>query len=389
MKLAQENPLLHCLQKHVKLPVSFVLTLVVCSTCITRLDIEPSDFEDYLVVEGFINNEPGPHRFRITRVSRFSGVLDGGAILTEEAEVTITDQNGLSVPLRRKAVTRKDIFNADPMGCSPGVLFVQVQTNYLAPEGFHGEVGNTYTLEIQTTDGKIYRSEPQTMRHTPPLDSLHLSFKKLPSLDPVVIPSGVEIFAIWQDPPGEDNYYSWIVNGIYRINTSDRGDACCLFDPNDGGAGFCWILENDLPGNESAFPDSRVNGQRITVPIGFIEDDGIRFASDLVPANKLYYIEVEQYAITKEAFEFNERIKTLAEIDGEIFDPPPVGVRGNIYNIADPDEIVIGHFGAYEVQKKDIFLDASMLEFRQRFPRPCGDCRVRAGAQLETPGPYQ
>ncbi len=377
--------------KYLRYRAVSVLLITLFTSCITRLDIEPSDFEEYLVVEGFINNDPGPHEFRITRVSRFTGVMDGGAITTTEARVHITDQNGLSIPLERKPAVRKEVYNASPGGCAPAVAFVQVQTNYRTPEGFRGVRGNTYTLEIQTPDGKVYRSEPQTLRATPALDSLHLEFSELPSLDPVIIPSGIEILATWQDPPRERNYYFWIINGIYRINTSENGSPgqCCLFDPTDGGARFCWIYENDLPDNELAFSDARVDGQLITRPVGFIEDDGLRFVGDQLPADKQYYIEVEQYAMSKEAFEFNERIKVLAGIDGDIFDPPPLSIRGNIYNIADPEEIVIGHFGAYEVQKRDIFVPASLLKFRQRYPEPCGDCRVRAGAQLETPEPFR
>ncbi len=369
-----------------------VLLFILLSSCITRLDIEPSDFEDYLVVEGFINNEFGPHEFRVTRVARFAGVREGGAITTEEAEVRIIDQNGQSVSLETRSVQRKEVFNALPEGCVPAATLVQVRTNYLTPDDFRGEPGNTYTLEVITRDGRTYRSEPQTMRTTPPIESLEVVFKELPSLDPVVIPSGVEVVASWQDPPNEENHYFWRVNGIYRINTSDAGlsgTVCCLFDPSDNGARDCWIYENNLPDNEIAFSDNRADGEMITKTVGFIEDDGLRFASSLVPPDKQYYIEVEQYAIPREAYEFNERIKTLAGIDGEIFDPPPLSVRGNLFNINDPEEIVIGYFGAYAVQKKDTFIPRSLLKFRQRYTNPCGDCRVRSGAQTQVPEPYR
>lgn len=359
--------------------------------CITRVDIEPSDFEEHLVVEGFITDELGPHEFRITRVARFAGVLEGGVIEREEAEVRIIDQNGVSTPLQTTEVQRKELFNANPPACAPAVTFARVRTNYLSPASFRGEIGNTYTLEIITGDGNTYRSTPQTIRATPPIQSLQLRFVELPSLDPVVVPSGVEITASWQDPADEENYYSWRINGIYRINTSEANlpGACCIFDPRDNQARDCWINERGLQGSEIAFSDTQVNGQVITKVVGLIEDDGLRFASNAVPLDRQYYVEVEQYAISREAFEFNERIKTLQNIDGEIFDPPPLSIRGNIANVDDPSEIVIGHFGAYAVQKRDIFIPKNLLAFRQRFPRLCGDCRVRAGAQVEIPEPYQ
>ena len=286
---------------------------------------------------------------------------------------------------------RKDVFIIPP-GCNIGLNFVEVLTNYWTPTTFKGEIGNTYTLEIRTDDNKVYRSQPQTIRPTPPLDSLHLLFKELPSLDPLIKPSGVEVIASWQDPPGEDNYYFWRINGIYRISTAEDNlspQTCCPFDPTDNGARDCWILEDNRAEIETAFSTNLNDGQRISLPVGFIEDNGLRFTGEGVPSEKLYHVEVEQYAVPEEAFDFNSRLKVLDEIDGELFDPPPISIRGNIFNVADESEPVIGFFGAYSVQKNSIFIPESLLKFKQRNPRPCGDCRVRAGARTETPEPYQ
>ena len=363
--------------------------------CVSPVDIEPAEFDDYLVVEGFITDDYGPHQIEITRVARFAGVRDGGAITIAEVNARLIDQNGLSIALARNRVMRKEVFNANPMGCTPAVTFVEVETHYFTPEDFKGEIGNTYTLEITTPEGERYLSEPQTIRPTPEINSLSLEFKELPSLDPLVVPSGVEVRATWQDPVEESNYYTWRINGIYAINTTERGipglsgTQCCLFDPSDGGATNCWIVEQDVDGNELAFSDVDVNGQLVTRAVGFIQDDGLRFASDFTPTDKQYYIEVEQFQISQEAFDFYERIKTLQEIDGEIFDPPPLSIRGNIYNVNNEDETVIGYFGAYAVQRKDIFIPRDLLNFVQPFTNPCGDCRVRAGAQTQVPEPYR
>ncbi len=368
-----------------------IALLLSLAACITSLDQEPSDFEDYLVVEGFINDDFGPHSFRVSRVSRFAGIRDGGATPLIDADVSIEDQNGQVTVLRRETVRRKDLFN-EPPGCNIMINFVDVQTSYRTPGSFKGEVGNTYTLEIRTLDGKVYRSEPQTMQPTPPLEALDLAFKELPSLDDIVKPSGVEVLAIWQDPPEEANYYFWRINGTYRISTSEEGlpgGTCCFFDPTDNKERNCWIIERDLEGNEIAFSDDRVNGERISTKVAFIEDNGLRFASLTLPEEKLYHVEVEHYQVPEGAFNFYQNLNILDEIDGEIFDPPPLSIRGNIFNINDVREPVIGFFGAYSVQKKDIFISKELLKFRQRFTNPCGDCRIRAGAQVEVPEPYQ
>lgn len=365
----------------------FVTILLIQSTCITRLDVEPSDFEAFLVVQGFINDDFGPHDIRISRISTFAGTREGGSFRRiEGAEVRIMDQNGEVTVLESTKVIEK----RKQTPC--GIVRIEVTTDYLTPETFKAEIGSFYVLEIKTTENKIYRSIPQTVLPTPPIDSIFLDFKVLPSLDPVVPASGVEVSASWTDPVEEENFYFWRINGIYRIHTPDRSfeGFCCPYDPLDGGSTICWIVEKNVLGNKLAFSDQRVNGQSITFPVGLIKDDGLRFGDRILsPDDKLYHVEVEQYGIPKEAFEFNEKVATLGEINGEIFDPPPLSVRGNIFNITDPEEVVIGYFGAYSVQRAGKFLNRSQLGFTQFFTQQCGDCRIRQGAQTETPEPFR
>ncbi len=373
-----------------------LIVLLTLQTCLSPIDVEPSDFEDFLVVQGFIDDDFGPHDIRITRVAKFTSIDDGGTVsIIKDAKVHIIDQNGQSTPLERVTMQRKELIPPrppPPPPCVPVLTFVEIKTDYRTPETFKGEIGSTYTLEIVTKDGETYQSEPQTIRPTPPIDSLSLIFKRLPGLDPVIIPSGVEVFVTWQDPSEEDNFYFWRLNGIYRIFTPDVSDAtrCCPYDPRDGGETLCWIVERNIEGNQLALSDLRFNGQRATMSVGIIDDDGLRFANTSpVPPNKQYYVEVEQFGIPRDAFEFNDKLKTLESINGEIFDPPPLNVRGNIFNVNNPDETAIGYFGAYSVQKKGKFINRNILEFTQRSLNPCGDCRVRAGAQIETPEPFR
>ena len=367
--------------------LTFGFSLLLLSTCVSPADIEPGEFDPILVVEGFITDDFGPHEIRVTRVTRFAGVTDGGGIRRVEASLSIIDDQGNETPLIQRNLVRKEIFN-EPPGCFPNLAFVEGPSNYMTPDDFRGEVGRTYTLQIIVGD-QVYRSEPQTIISTPAIESLSLSFVELPSVEESTSRSGVDIFAEWNDPEGND-FYTWRINGIYRIATPPLGGtACCLYDPRDGGAMDCWINETNIDGSVTALSDRFFNGGPAVEKVAFLEDDGLRFASQTVPGDKQYYIEVEQYRISEEAFNFLETIETISSIDGEIFDPPPLSVRGNIFNQDDQEERVIGFFGAYSVQRKDIFVPSSLLPFRQRFTRPCGDCRLRRGAQTEIPDPYK
>ena len=144
-------------------PLNGFWILISLSTCITPLDVEPSQFENYLVVQGFITNDFGPHEIRISRVAQFTGVQGEGEIRIEEAEVRIIDDLGESIELERVTMERKFLRAPELPPCFTGINFAEFQTDYLTPETFRAEIGRTYFLEFVTTDGTIYRSTPQTI----------------------------------------------------------------------------------------------------------------------------------------------------------------------------------------------------------------------------------
>ncbi|MDX1629291.1 MAG: DUF4249 domain-containing protein, partial [Fulvivirga sp.] len=306
-----------------KLIIIWSLTLFT-GACIDPAGIKPADFNDFLVVEGFITDQPGPHPFKITRVVEFSGILQGGVVDVEEPVIiNIIDEDGNQTRLNETITRLKEVH------CFTGRFsFVRFLTGYETPASFRGKVGNTYIMEIKTNDGEIYRSEPQTIRSTPPIDSVELSFKEMPTGNDSQPRSGVEVFSSWQDPAEEENYYFWQADGIYRLRSRDPRvpppglaipPKCCFLDPADDGSLDCYIHEPNIEGNVISFSDQLVNGGKVTKKVSFIEDDGKRFANNRVPSNKQYYLELKQYMISKENYEFNQNISTLEEIDGEIF----------------------------------------------------------------------
>ncbi len=367
--------------------------------CVTPLTDIVTEDPVVLVVEGFITDEPGPHEVQVTffnPINPNQRPLNG---LPQALVSVIEVETGAATTLERRLERRRQYYPPDIPG--PPVCFIppfyhEGLTPYLTPSSFQGVVGNSYYLEIKF-GGEVFRSEAQRILPTPDIDSVLLDFVDIPSVDRDRPGSGVEVYASWQDPP-ETNYYFWRVDGIYRIDTryipqptSLENSACfCPFDISDRRADGCWIHEDNLPNNEIAFSDAELNGKLVTLPVGLVVDDGVRFreGKDVDP-ERLYHVDVAQHVMSEEAFLYNERIKILKEIDGEIFDPAPLDIKGNLYNIEDEEDLIIGFFGAYAVKRKGAFIKRNMLEFTQT-PSTliCGDCRAREGAQEETPEPF-
>jgi len=370
-----------------------ILLFLICgfTRCISPVDRDVEQPLNILVVEGFIDDDFGPHEIEVSLLANFASIAEGGNKRPVEADVRIFDDLGNSFPLTRETFIREDLFNPNPPGCSAAVGELEVTTNYMTSSTFRGIPGRSYALEVITSDRTVYRSNLQELPTAVPLDSVFVEFVSLASGNDLVPTTGVDVYAAWQDNAEVNNFHFWDVDGTYRIATPDRTDGivCCLYDPRDQiQADDCWVVERNLPGTVRAFENRFSPGQFTVQRIGFIEDNGRRFSNEAVVGDMRYHVQVHQYTVTQEAFEFLNNIQTLSEINGEIFDPPPVGARGNIINIEDPDELVAGFFGVHGVSSTGIFVKRSDLESVKQHSL-CGDCRFFAGGQFEIPEPYQ
>ncbi len=69
-----------------------------------------------------------------------------------------------------------------------------------------------------------------------------------------------------------------------------------------------------------------------------------------------YTMLVKQYSMSREEYEFWDKIRTMSQNTGGLYDVTPVSVTGNIQCITDPAEVVLGFFSVSGVSYKRIFI---------------------------------
>jgi len=375
------------------------------SSCITPIDQDLDDPAPLVVIEGFIDDDFGPHEIQISTLTKFASAANGGGITRLDASVRVFDDLGNSFLTRREDLIREGLRNAAPptLGngsrCVPELTTTEVTTNYHTSSSFRGIPGRSYGLEVVLDNGTVFRSDLQLLPESPDIDSVIIDFASKPDENDLIPRTGLDVFVLWQDDPEVENFHFWEIDGTYSIQTPDLGvsfsqevQICCLYDPRRGNGSTlgesCWVVERNLPGTKRAFDDRLTNGTQTVEFIGFVEDDGRRFSSGLVPGDKQYFLEVHQYSINEQAFNFYNNIDVLSEIDGEIFDPPPIGARGNMVSISDPNAEVAGFFGVFGKKTKGIFVNRSLFPSINQHGI-CGDCRFFARGQFEVPEPYR
>ena len=335
-----------------------VLFGTLTSSCITPIDVVIEEEINVLVIDGYITSDTGPHEIRITRSAKFGDIFIGTIELISKASVSVRDQTGTVTKLIEDR---------------PGF--------YFTPTDFKGEVGFSYTLLVETIAGESYSSFPQTIVSAPVIKDVLFQFKNTPTTNPFITNSGFDVLVQFEDPADERNFYMWEVDGVFVQNTNPELFVDILSGnpaPKDCCA-VCYITETGVA--TDILSDLQVNGNTVVHKITFLKDDRKRFQTD-------YKIQIRQFSITADAYEFFRVLKNQLDISGSIFDPPPATIGSNIINLNAPDAPTIGYFGAFDVQYFDGFIDLEKItDPRQNITVP-DDCRRLQNSTVDRPADW-
>jgi hypothetical protein len=173
-----------------------------------------------------------------------------------------------------------------------------------------------------------------------PIDSVSYSYVSKPYLDEsneVVHDFGLEFYASFNSTSDATDY-KWSWENTY-IFVAPRGFGVDLCYVNESSSGFVNILRNES--FETYIKNYSVN----FVPVDF------KF-------NYKYSMNIILYAMNDHASIFWNQLSSQTKVTGSIFDPTSTKITGNIQNINDSKEVVLGYFGAFGKAEKRVFIDA-------------------------------
>jgi Domain of unknown function (DUF4249) len=318
-----------------KTSLIFIFSILFIGSCVDPLKFNIDEEVRVLIVEGAITTQPGPHYFSLWLSAKYGSILESYSRPVENAKLIIRDSDGENYDLKVFAN-------------GPGI--------YYTDASFLPVVGKSYTLLITTKEGIKYTSLPEKIIKAPEAINISAVFSKTPLAKNKFI-SGLKIYASWQDDPADKNYHMFRNNGTYQTFTFVSG--CCS---------TCWVDETSADRLMRLYGDDNSNGNQVIAQAAFIEDDGMRFSTK-------YMVRIEQHTISREAFQYFKLLKEQISIDGDVFDPPPATLRGNMINLSNPDENVIGYFRASDVRINSLFLTPDMMAEVRPLKQVGGDCR--------------
>lgn len=301
-----------------------LLIVVLLVGCIEIYEFDPGEINDrVLVVDGRFTSGGGPQTVRLSFT---------------------VPQNKIETELVRNAT----VLLFDEEGNSE-TYFQQDAGVYVMPGNLiSGEVGKSYFLHIELEDGRAYRSRPAVIPPRVQATAVTLGFdqlKALNSIGNVITFPTVEVGIRTPLPDhGKPIYLRWFVEEVYSFPEISCGP---LSMPRT-----CYV---NLPSIAQRIPLFTNENSSLMQ----LDSFNIGRKTMQLPSNEefrgLHYFTVHQFSITPEAFRYWSQLENITNQQGNIFDATPASVPGNVYNINDGQEIVLGYF---EVSSADTVRNA-------------------------------
>lgn len=277
---------------------------------------------NWLVVEGTINTADSTF-IKLSRTVKLSSVTT----LKPELKATIAIESNANAtyPLAERG---------------NGVYFVP---------GLALDNTKQYRLRIRTADNKQYVSDFMETKITPPIDDITWKADD----------ESLKIYNSTHDPANKARYYKWDFSETYEFHSdifsfykSDGTKIVPRIFPQDD-ISTCWkTVESTTIGLASS--------AKLTQDV--IKDNLLTtIPSSLEKVSFKYSILLRQYALTKDAFEFWERLKKNTEQVGSIFDAQPSALQSNIHNVTNAAEPVIGYLSVCNITTRRIFISVGDL----------------------------
>ena len=211
-----------------------------------------------------------------------------------------------------------------------------------------------YRLDIKTSNGKIYQSDFVPMKVTPPIDSIY--FKQNSH-------ATVLFYVNAHDATNSTRYYRWdyketwsyvaLYPSFYHYSNG------LIYETVPDSPDDIWVCYRKAPSNQ-IFVGSSANLAKDVISNQLLGG----LANNVEKLGHVYVMQLRQYALTLDGFNYYQNLKTNTEQLGSIFDSQPTTLNGNIHCITSPADLVIGFVSASTVTSKQFNLHNNDIQLR-------------------------
>ncbi len=308
-----------------------LLLVIFYSSCIEEYNPKLDNYNNLIVVDGEITNEEGPY----TVILRVSSNLDYYKnIYIKGAKVIIEAKSGV-----RELLTE----------VSPGVYIT-------AKNGIRGRIGEEYRLIIQNGN-KTYKSEFAELKKPIEISSISSDIENHVIKEENVSFSGYQFYVSSGVSVDSINYFAWFLNATYKLETNLPIELVYegyFHKPKFADTLKTCYVSYNLNQFYTGTTSNLIGNRIIKKPLVFVptNDDKLRIR---------YSLQVKQYTFDKNAFNFWKQIEKINSSNSSLYNSQPFQVKGNLKNLDDENEAVLGYFTVAGVSSKRVFVDNPII----------------------------
>nr|WP_121269912.1 DUF4249 domain-containing protein [Pedobacter schmidteae] len=269
-------------------------------------------------------------------------VVDGSIVVGENSSTKIRLSYTLNLSDTAKVIPDSTAKLTVEVEGGPNYnLAHQKSGNYII-DGLNIPAGKNVRLKIQSGN-KVYASSYVPVKTTPAIDSIGFTRQR----------GDFQVFVNTHDAAAQARYYRWVYDGTYEYNSQYyaynkfRIEDSSLIPVNNKEREKLYRCWQQDPSNQIFITSTDHLNIDEVYQASLKRFD---FGDEKLAVG--YSINVYQYTLTREAYKYFENIRKITEQLGGLFDPLPSELKGNIRNINDPKEIVIGFITASTVSTK-------------------------------------
>jgi hypothetical protein len=284
---------------------------------------------DKYVVQGLLTSEEGWHE---VNVSKTSSVDEALYMPVQFCEVTIEDEFGNAFEL-------ENIF-----GGTYGIWMNQQDL----------VIGRGYQLRVKTPDGDFLESKLEYMTDGPEVLTPGYEIEKHPVQDIGDFLDGLQFYIDLKADDHHSHFYRWQLIETWEYHS--RYPQEFYYDgevqqisPPDSSEFYCWAtdqVDEIFVLNTNNYTTNGI----VNFPLHFVANTSSRLGV-------LYSLLIRQIALSEDAYIYWDQLRQNNSEQGGLYSSQPLAVRGNITNISNPDQDVLGFFQASTVTQLRIFVE--------------------------------
>jgi hypothetical protein len=322
------------------IPVILIIAVLI-TTCVEPFTPDIKESQELMVVEGLLTDQPGYQYIYVSRSSPFS---NPELLPEEQCLVMVVDDKGNSY-----------LFSEQ----EPGAYSCWMTRSRLIP-------GTAYKLIIHAGKGKAYESDYELLQtRCPSIDSVYFEIENRETSDPEQPMQGIQFYIDLEAGEDQPRNYRWELVETWEYYAAHYiqyyYDGALHYMPDPMLYYKCWYtgrISNIYTMSTKQMLSNKIH----KYPLNYVSNRTNRLRIR-------YSLFVKQYTLSDDAFAYWDQMRKQNQEGGGFYEKQPSQIQGNIYNIDDPDEKVLGFFNVSSATEKRIYVD-DINEFN--FPGP--DC---------------